>query len=89
MPSNNDMTAIIKTSVSTVLYLGVMAAMIVCLYNVFLVTENNMSEDDYICKGGTTIMQYNLTSSSFYEKTYTESSCLDRFHYQHSLLYRH
>lgn len=83
------MTAIIKTCVSTVLYLGVMSAMIVCLYNVFLISENNMEEDNYICKNGTTIMQYNLSSLSFYEKTYTESSCLDRFYYQHSLLYRH
>ena len=86
---NITMTAIIKTAVSTVLYLAVMASMFVCLYNVFLVTENNMSQDEYICKGGLSTFEYNLSSNKFVERKYSESSCLDRFHYQHSLLYRH
>ena len=43
---------VVKTVVSTILYLAVFAGTIVCLYNVFKTSENDRSIDDAFCKSG-------------------------------------
>lgn len=81
--------AVIKTIVSSVLYVGIFSGILVCLHNVFLNTDNDLTSDDHICMDGAELMEYDWNSSSFVQRNYSMAECMDRFYYQHTLLYRH
>ena len=79
---------VVKTVVSTILYLAVFAGTIVCLYNVFKTSENDRSIDDAFCKSGYIGYEYNIHNDHFERANMSASECMDRFGFQHSLLYR-
>lgn len=79
---------IVKSAVSTILYLAVFAGMVACLYNVFKITENDMSLDEAFCKSGYIGYEYNTHHEHFERANMSSVECLDRFGFQHSLLYR-
>lgn len=79
---------IVKSAVSTILYLAVFAGMVACLYNVFKITENDMSLDEAFCKSGYIGYEYNIHHEHFERANMSSVECLDRFGFQHSLLYR-
>lgn len=80
---------VVKTVVSTILYLAVFAGTIACLYNVFKTSENDRSIDDAFCKSGYIGYEYNIHNDHFERANMSASECMDRFGFQHSLLYRH
>lgn len=81
--------AIIKSIISTVLYVGIFSGLVACLYNVFLTTENDLTAKDPLCQGGYIGFEYDFKTSSFQRANMTTHECLDRFAFQHTLLYRH
>ena len=84
----NKAPVVVKTVVSTILYLAVFAGTIACLYNVFKTTENDRTVDDAFCKSGYIGYEYNIHNDHFERANMSASECLDRFGFQHSLLYR-
>ena len=74
---------VVKTVVSTILYLAVFAGTIVCLYNVFKTSENDRSIDDAFCKSGYIGYEYNIHNDHFERANMSASECMDRFGFQH------
>ena len=88
MSEQKQSPVIVKSAVSTILYLAVFAGMVACLYNVFKITENDMSLDEAFCKSGYIGYEYNTHHEHFERANMSSVECLDRFGFQHSLLYR-